>query len=344
MKSISDILKTNETRGIKNRITLSSTDKVTKNKKRGVPETGLVVFQHNNLIEANYKLSLQEKRVILWLISQIKPNDEDFKEHILKIDEFIKIAGLSGESCYKEIKKITFKLIGNVLRIRNLDKNGETQVSWLSSANYMDDEGRVSLRFDPAMKPFLIELKNHFTAIELSDLMQFNSVYSMRIYELLKQYENIGERTIEIATIRKYCGIQNKLNQYKEFKERVLLMAQRELNAKSDISFTFEEIKTVRKITSIRFIISKNANKTSITQQTQQPKRLPPIFFMLEEFGISKKIIYRILKENEELAIVNAINAVDIQIKKGKVRNPKAMLLTAIKEKWHPDVFRVKMK
>ena len=63
---------------------------------------------------------------------------------------------------------------------------------------------------------------------------------------------------------------------------------------------------------------------------------------MLEEFGISKKIIYRILKENEELAIVNAINAVDIQIKKGQVRNPKAMLLTAIKEKWHPDVFKVK--
>jgi len=48
---------------------------------------------------------------------------------------------------------------------------------------------------------------------------------------------------------------------------------------------------------------------------------------MLEEFGISKKIIYRILKENEELAIVNAINAVAIQIKKGKVRNPKAMLI-----------------
>jgi hypothetical protein len=63
---------------------------------------------------------------------------------------------------------------------------------------------------------------------------------------------------------------------------------------------------------------------------------------MLEEFGISKKIIYKILRENEELVIVNAINAVDIQIKKGQVRNPKAMLLTAIKEKWHKDVFKVR--
>ena len=63
---------------------------------------------------------------------------------------------------------------------------------------------------------------------------------------------------------------------------------------------------------------------------------------MLEEFGISKKIIYKILRENEELVIVNAINAVDIQIKKGQVRNTKAMLLTAIKERWHPDVFKVK--
>ena len=37
---------------------------------------------------------------------------------------------------------------------------------------------------------------------------------------------------------------------------------------------------------------------------------------MLEEFGISKKIIYKILRENEEIVIVKAINAVDIQIKK----------------------------
>ena len=340
MKSISDILKTNETKILKNRITLSSTDKVTKNKKRGVPETGLVVFQHNNLIEANYQLSLQEKRVILWLISQIKHNDEDFKKHIISTSEFCKLIGI--ETDYTYIHKIVKKLMGKTISINKLEENSITTLHWIDYAKYWINEGKIELSFHPEMKPFLIELKTHFTAIELSDLMQFNSVYSMRIYELLIQYENIGDRTIEIATIRKYCGIQNKLNQYKEFKERVLLMAQRELNAKSDISFTFEEIKTVRKITSIRFIISKNANKTSITQQTQQPKRLPPIFFMLEEFGISKKIIYKILRENEELVIVNAINAVDIQIKKGQVRNTKAMLLTAIKERWHPDVFKVK--
>jgi len=340
MKSISDILKTNETQGIKNRINLSSDDKLIKSKKRGVPETGLVVFQHNNLIEANYKLSLQEKRIILWLISQIKHDDEDFKKHIISTSEFCKLIGI--ETDYTYIHKIVKKLMEKTISINKLEENSITTLHWIDYAKYWFNEGKIELSFHPAMKPFLIQLRTHFTAIELSDLMQFNSVYSIRIYQLLKQYENLRERTIEIDTIRKYCGIQNKLNQYKEFKERVILMAQREINSKSDISFTFEEIKTVRKITSIRFIISKNANKTSITQQTQQPKRLPPIFFMLEEFGISKKIIYRILKENEELAIVNAINAVDIQIKKGQVRNPKAMLLTAIKEKWHPDVFRVK--
>jgi hypothetical protein len=206
----------------------------------------------------------------------------------------------------------------------------------------MENKGIVSLRFDPAMKPFLLELKTHFTSIELSDSMKFRSIYSIRIYELLKQYENIGERTLGVDEIRKACGISNKLKKYSAFKEKVLLMAQKEINANFDIKFIFQELKTVRKITSIRFKISKNTNKPNAIKPTPEPKRLPPIFFMLEEFGISKRIIYKILRENEELTIVNAINAVDIQIKKGQVRNPKAMLLTAIKEKWHPDVFKPK--
>jgi len=52
------------------------------------------------------------------------------------------------------------------------------------------------------------------------------------------------------------------------------------------------------------------------------------------------RVINQILKENSEEVIQDAINAVDIQLSRSNVRNTKAMLMTAIKEKWHPEKYK----
>ena len=126
----------------------------------------------------------------------------------------------------------------------------------------------------------------------------------------------------------------------------MLLIAQREINTKSDIKFEFEPIKHVRKFVAIKFFISKNKayelRNNPDHQQPQDPKRKPPVFDMLREFGFGVTTINKIIKNNSEEVIKNAINAVDLQITKGTVRNAKAMLNTAIKEKWNPDKYTVR--
>ena len=42
--------------------------------------------------------------------------------------------------------------------------------------------------------------------------------------------------------------------------------------------------------------------------------------------------------------IEQAIFSVNSQVKNGNVKNPKAMIRTALKEKWKPDVFLKKNK
>ena len=54
------------------------------------------------------------------------------------------------------------------------------------------------------------------------------------------------------------------------------------------------------------------------------------------------RVINQILKENTEQTIQNAINAVDLQLSRGQVRNAKAMLMTAIKEQWHPEKYKTR--
>jgi plasmid replication initiation protein len=305
-----------------------------------------IAIQHNYLVQAKYSMNLQQKRIMLWLTSQIKPDDIAFKEHKLSIKDLINICKLSGESAYKEIKKITFSLIEKGIRIIDItdtNKNREIQVSWLSSADYYN--GQVKLSFSPKLQPYLLQLKNQFTTLNVSDLMSFKSIYAIRIYELLKQYQNIGERIIHINEIKEYCGIYNKLHQYDHFKQRVLLISQREINNKSDIQFEFEPMKESRKIVSIKFFISKNQDYYDRNKPTQTQfdfKRKPPVFDRLKEFGISKHMINTLIKQHYDDTIENALNAVDIQISKTVVRNPKAMVLSAIKDKWHPDKFIVR--
>ena len=304
----------------------------------------VIAMQHNNLVEAKYSMTLQQKRIMIWLVSQIKPDDIDFKEHVLSVKDLIEICQLSGESAYKEVRNITFSLIEKgirILDITNPKKGIEIQVSWLSSAKY--DSGKVKLTFSPELKPYLLQLKNQFTAVNTLDLMQFRSVHAIRIYELLKQYQNIGERTLSIDEIKECCGVKNKLKQYGEFEKYLLLIAQREINEKSDLHFDFERIKPSRKIIAIKFIIGKNKAyelRQNPEKQVREKLRTPPIVDTLKDFGLSKRIINKILKEHSEKEIQDAVNAVDLQLSRGNVRNTKAMLMTAIREHWHPEKYK----
>ena len=315
-----------------------------KEKARHNFKNSIIAIQHNNLVQAKYSMTLQQKRVMIWLVSQIKPTDEDFKEHILSVKELIEVCQLSGESAYKQLKDITFSLIEKGIRIidiTNPKEDIETQISWLSSAKYR--YGRVTLTFSPELKPYLLLLKEKFTAVNMIDMMQFKSVHAIRIYELLKQYENIGERILDIEEIKECCGVKDKLRKYDHFEKYLLLIAKREINEKSDIYFDFERIKPFRKIEGIKFIITKNKAyelRNNPSKQVQEVKRKPAVIITLKEFGLSTRVINQLLKENTEQVIQDAINAVDLQLAKGQVRNSKAMLMTAIKEQWHPEKYK----
>ena len=308
----------------------------------------VVVFQHNNLIEARYSLTLQEKKIILWLTSQIQTDDKDFKKHTLTVKDFMNLIGLTGNANYKELQKITLGLMKKVLVIKEPDKKVVTQVSWLNSARYEEGEGFISLSFAPEMHPFLLNLKKTFTVINLSDLMQFKSIHAIRIYELLKQYQDIGERILTIEKIKECCGVVDRLKTYPNFEKKILLIAQREINEKSDIKFEFEREKHVRKIVAIKFIISKNKDyelrNNPIDQTQYEVKRKPAVILTLKEFGLSTRIVNQVLKENTEQVIRDAINAVELQVSRGHARNSKAMLMRAIKEKWHSERYKPTQK
>ena len=313
-----------------------------------------IVIQHNHLVEAHYKLTLQEKRLVLWLASQVQKEDDEFKVHTLTIAEFAEIAKIERNGAYKELPKITERLMQKIIKIRSLDREELLQVAWLNSARYQFKKGKVILRFSSDLKPFLLQIKYKFTKANLEDLMVIRSIYAIRLYELLKQYESIGERIISLSCLREYCGIGNeKYKNYNDFKRKIIEISEREINSKTDISIKYDEIKSSRKITSIRFSINKNSNhkqtefekyqieKAVIIQKELRSEKA--IINQLVEYGFTDSQSKKIVKSNRQETIINAIKSVDIQVSRGKVKNAKAMLAKAIQEKWHPEKYQNKI-
>ena len=226
---------------------------MSKIKKKLLPYS-LIVTQSNQLVEARYNLSLGEQRLILAMITQIQPDDDDFKPYRISIGELADFLGVAKGSAYHECKKITKALLGRVLEIQ--EHGRLLQTGWVSSADYIDGTGIVNLSFDPLLKPYLLQLKGNFTSCKFEMLLGFKSQYTMRMYMLLKQYERLKEREVEIDKLRVMLGIGiTQYGYYNDFKRNILESTQKELKAKADLTFEFDEIKFGRRVGAIRFRI-----------------------------------------------------------------------------------------
>lgn len=229
-----------------------------------------LVTKSNNLLEARYRLTVNQQKVIAVMASQIAPTDEDFKPYRISVSELEVLLGVKNNSFHGELRALTKNLVERCVVIKK--PRGELQVSWLSSAEYRDGEGVVELSFDPKLKPYLLQLKERFTSYRLAAIVQLKSTYSVRIYELLKQYENIGKRTFELADLRHKLGFEkHEYKRWQDLRRRVLEPAAKELPEKTDISFSYKTRKKGRKIWWLDFDIrpGKKAGQPIKTELSQ---------------------------------------------------------------------------
>jgi plasmid replication initiation protein len=291
------------------------------------PDKKFLVVQSNSFINASYSLTLSEKRIILFMISQIQRTDEDFKSYRMSIKDFVDNLGTEAKNGYERIKYHLKRLMGRVLEIKDADRT--LLVHFLSSADYHDGQGFVELRFDPSLKPFLLQLKECFTAYGLENVLPLQSVHSIRMYELLKQYENIGERTISLSELKYSLGLQDKyVGEYNAFKKRVLLQAQEDLEKNTDITFTFDEIKQGKKVAKIKFYINR---KTKLFSEAS--KANPELVNELVDLGIEKFQAIKFVQAKDTAFLRESVDYAKKQFSVNKIHTNLGGYLKSLIEK-----------
>lgn len=225
---------------------------ITKSPKKAIPRKEQVAVQSNALINARYEMTAFQKKILLYIISMIQPDDEDFKQYTINVKDFVSDTDYKSKMLYGKLRQETKALIGKVYEIEEPDRL--SQISILSEAIYIKGKGTIQVRFTPSLKPYLLQLKQHFTATPLKYILNFKSVHSMRIYEMLHQFQSTGFFIERVEKLKYRLKIEEKYASYSAFKKYVLQQAQKELE-QTDMAFTFQEIKKGRKIDRIKFSI-----------------------------------------------------------------------------------------
>lgn len=219
-----------------------------------------LVVKANDLIQkSRFSLTLQQQRIILYLISQIKMEDKDFKLYSFSISDFCRACGItiSGNG-YLELKD-SIKLLADKSLWVELENGTETLLRWIEKPYIEPAKGIIRIRLDRDMKPFLLQLKEKFTSYELIYTLHFKSKYSIRLYELIKSihYSETKpyERIYTVAELKTLIGA-DIYTKFSDFHARAFKPSVNEVNKFSDKNIEYSLIKSGRTVVKIKLIIS----------------------------------------------------------------------------------------
>lgn len=226
-----------------------------------------LVVKGNELVQhSRFELSLPEQKTIAYICSLIKPidaldraNNVPFQlEYEFNIRDYLTVCGLDYDNGknYADMKDTLKKLSDRSMWL--VRGNEEVLCRWLSKVWANKRSGKVKVRLDEDLVPYLFDLGEKFTQYQLYNILSMKSAFSVRIYELMKSYAFQKSKTFDIDELKRLLKLEDvkSYSQFAPFRQKVLDKAAEEINAYTDLNIRYETITKGRKVIKIKFYIS----------------------------------------------------------------------------------------
>jgi plasmid replication initiation protein len=231
----------------------------------------LIVTKSNTLVEAGYRLSLDEQRLILLAIGKIESKDTVLTNKDLftiSAKEFAIFTNGNTSNSYRAIQSAAEDLFERRITFYEKDTGSVLVTRWVSAVKYNENSGTVDLRFASDVLPLLTQIERHFTQYNLVSISKLTSIHAIRIYEFCLQYLTIGLRDIELEEFRFLLGIEDQYPEFKALNQWVLKPSIEQINKHTDIKIKMTPQRKLRKIISLKFEIeSKEARSVKLSNQ-----------------------------------------------------------------------------
>lgn len=225
-------------------------------------DTDNLVVMSNDLIKSKSNLSLNEIKILRLAIMQVIKEDKDFQTYRVNITDLAKLLDIDKHNIYREADKITTSLLKEIVYIGDGNpKHKWKKFQWCSSCEY--ESGVLTIKLHEDLKPYLLNLSELYTQYVLEDILNLKSVYSIRIYELIREemkYQKVYANKeanifLPIDVIRLSTDTEDKYEKFAMFRARVIDAAINEINDKLQYYVTYEPVKESRKVIGFKFNI-----------------------------------------------------------------------------------------
>ncbi|MEA3643461.1 MAG: RepB family plasmid replication initiator protein [Lamprobacter sp.] len=279
------------------------------------------VYKSNALVEASYRLSIYEQRIILAAISQVRRDTPLTDQHLYRVSaqEIAEMSGVKVDRAYGLMKEAAERLFERRVTLHKEPNGGPARTlvtRWVQAVEYIESEGSVGLQFAHRMLPYLAQLTEQFTHYALVDVAKMTSAYGIRLYELLIQWRGTGERVIELDWLRDALQLEGKYPDIQNLKRRVLEPAVDQINELSPLWVKWEQRKTGRRVTHIIFKFGEKSDS-----KPKKQKKLPIPQKKNAKLSLPRSYIEKHKQSGED--IESADQRLLFEIRTGKREAPK---------------------
>lgn len=293
-----------------------------------------LVVQHNALINARFQFGPLETRLFLHLLANIGRNDTTFG--LCRVEVADLLGEINSQNTYKLVREAVEEFATRTITIEQLSGVGRRSrqpdfvvLPLLSIAQYKGGEGAVEARFNDAVVPYLLELRDNFTKAQLTELLKLKNPNSHRIYWLLREYSAFGQRVIGLTDLKAMLKLGPGYDRWDNFKVRILDRAQQELQ-ETDLPFTYELIRQGKAVSEIRFLFAAASQQLTASQSPVAGWEAA-----LLAVGVSGKSLATIKTQIEagyydEGYIRYVLGRVSDQVRQGKVKKQAGAVYKAL--------------
>lgn len=301
----------------------------------------LRVAKANALVEAQYQLTSKEHKLMLAAMAKIRKDQTELYEQVFNVADLADLLDFPLKSAYGELRRIAKGLMKKQVEVRDEVSGGWVMYQWVSKA-YCSN-GQFGIRFSDDLKPLLIGLVGRFTIFELGRVLKMRSGYSIRLYELFKQYESFGTRTFTLD--RKLTANKNwedfsrvmgySPSSYPRFgniNQRIIKPAMKEVKALTEFKdIQVKTIKWQKKVIAVTFYFR--------STQTLEDVEDHPLFTDVVKLGVTKDRAREIFAHYSDDRIEKNLNLVKVAHLARKIDNPAAYFVAAVTENYaDPDL------
>jgi len=216
-----------------------------------------IVKMHNNMVEAQYKFTREQQVILLQVAKTLQEQDIFDKNERAYVtyttSDLLQMLNISDRRTLRGTIRSLQKCI---MSYENLEEKWVVDVNVFIYSKY--NIGTIDIQIHEAMLPFFKHLSKevgNYTELNLKEMKQFSSQYTIRIYQLARKLQNIGitkdtkswkqEQDYTLDEFQNIVGSSYKTWQHIE--DKVLKVAMAELKDNSFIYVDYEPIKGYKK-------------------------------------------------------------------------------------------------